>query len=291
MGALTPIHKLDRTLQEARRLAGEPEKLRPVNSGPTVTKIGLKLALDSPSGDRAKKALRPIQLGLGTAAGPEKMVTACRAAHAAGMMIKTTDCENGFNAFIRQTMVDSQHRRWPEGTRTVNAIYGPKSVAIYVFTDSSNTTHVWVMMSEEGSRMGDILGNFLFDNGADDNVYGQLATAFPDWTLRALTDDLQALIPCPPADADYAEWVAHYERVARFDQRFNELGAPHGARANADKSKILLPQGAPDPPGPQDSSRTASSSVRVLSSRAPRSARLSSWASTPTIVSMWLKRG
>ncbi len=96
--------------------------------------------------------------------------------------------------------------------------------------------------------MGCGLGAYLFDVSADVNLYSKLAEAYDDYTLRALTDDLQSVIPTPQDTDDPDAWDQTFRRAAAFVREYETLGSLHGAHLHPKKLRLLLPAHAPDPP-------------------------------------------
>jgi hypothetical protein len=239
-GSLTALNKLSEDDQNIRLSKGLQRKLRPVNNSSTILKGPLRLASKSDAGVRARKRLEPIQLGLGSKSGPEKMAFIARAAYGLGNLIGTKDAADGFQRVNRQSMLDRMHTSWPEAVAHFNLYYGAKSIVIYKWHDEEGVLHVKLIWSEEGTRMGDLFGSIGFDIVAD-IIYVELAKLYPDFHSRALTDDLPVFIP-PPLD-----YQAFYLKYAGYLSTFDKLAAPHGIVLNHEKSKLLIPVDAPDP--------------------------------------------
>jgi hypothetical protein len=78
-------------------------------------------------------------------------------------------------------------------------------------------------------------------------MMSELQSLFPDFALRVLTDDVNALVP-PPASGSYADWQLTYSRYADFLLALERLSFEHaGLSLNLDKAGLLLPPGAPLP--------------------------------------------
>jgi hypothetical protein len=78
-------------------------------------------------------------------------------------------------------------------------------------------------------------------------MMSELQSLFPEFALRVLTDDVNALVP-PPASGSYADWQLTYSRYADFLVALERLSFEHaGLSLNLDKAGLLLPPGAPLP--------------------------------------------
>ena len=130
-GALTALNKVSEEEQERLIKRGEKTKKRPINNGTQLIKKTFRIGSMSESAERVKAELRPMQLGLGTEAGPETMALIARAAYNAGIPILSDDCVNGFNAAKRQSMLDAIYAMWPEATALFNTFYSQHSPVFY----------------------------------------------------------------------------------------------------------------------------------------------------------------
>ena len=71
-------------------------------------------------------------------------------------MLSMLSCAN-------QAALDATKELWPESTLLINKIYGPKAPCLYVYTDEEGKMNVACMLSEEGTRMGCVLGGTIFN--------------------------------------------------------------------------------------------------------------------------------
>jgi hypothetical protein len=62
LGVVTPTQNLDERAQQARKDAGLPARLRPINNSPTDTQIS-RLSSDTAAWKRVHQSLQPTQLG------------------------------------------------------------------------------------------------------------------------------------------------------------------------------------------------------------------------------------
>ena len=70
---------------------------------------------------------------------------------------------------------------------------------------------------------------------------------FPEYILRVLTDDVNAIVP-PPASGSYDDWQITYSRYADFLDALKRLSFEiAGLSLNLEKAGLLLPAGAPLP--------------------------------------------
>ena len=99
---------------------------------------------------------------------------------------------NAFNALLRQAALDATKVLWPESTLLINKIYGPKAPCLYVYADADGNTHIACMLSEEGARMGCVMGGMIFKMSMHVRVYRHMLIKFPKLMIiqRTLTDDL-----------------------------------------------------------------------------------------------------
>ena len=141
------------------------------------------------------------------------------------------DVVNAFNELHRQDMLDIAHTQWPEATNILNKLYGVDAPVIYVYKGEDGETKVSVMVSAEGSRMGCVFGSMGFNITVGPR-YTILATEFPEFILRALTDDLPAIIPHQETEE---KWYGIYVRYAEFLQRWDSLMNPIGLQRHKGK--------------------------------------------------------
>jgi hypothetical protein len=241
-GALTPLHKLSKQEQAQREAGGLEPKLRPINSGCMLAKAVLSMVLATPQAQQAAARAKPQQLSLGTPRGIEKLIHACRAAHASKYIVGRNDFENGFNSLSRQKMLEANAALFPEATSVMNFFYGTDA-PVFLLDPELNATVIW---SSEGPRQGCAAGTFLFCNGIV-SVLSKLQVLYPEFSLLALTDDINALLP-PPAHDTPHDWQGLYKRYASFLRDLRDISRDHaGLSLNAGKCGMLLPEGAPLP--------------------------------------------
>ena len=92
--------------------------------------------------------------------------------------------------------------------------------------------------------MGCVLGSLGFNLTVAD-IYETLVDEFPQFVIKALTDDLPVIIPKQETDAD---WYAVYIVYANFLTRWDTLANPLGLFRHKDKGNLFLPPDAPTPP-------------------------------------------
>jgi hypothetical protein len=245
-GTITPLNKLTEEENEKRREAGEEPKLRPTNNGTSVLKAAMRMAAATPSGRRAVQDLLPTQLGLGSKAGPEVVVTRARMLLKANHIISSEDAINGFNATKRQAILDGAHTIWPESTRTFNAYYGKPSIAMFTYYDDEGIKHMKCIRSVEGTRMGCVFGSLGFNMAQEVFIFSKLRKEFEDVITMALTDDYIPVFSPIQKDGVF-DWEATYDLVAKFWVRYDFYANPIGIYRNVQKSNLLLPSGAPAP--------------------------------------------
>ena len=140
---------------------------------------------------------------MGTSRGAEKLIHICRAAYENKWLVGKNDFTNGFNSMSRQKMLDSHCKLFPEGTTVFNFFYGTDS-PVFLFDDNDiitlQSSRVKVRLCSRNTWI--LLG-----------LASQLL--FPEFSLRVLTDDVNALVP-PPASGSYADWQVTYSRCADF---------------------------------------------------------------------------
>ena len=241
-GALTPLNKVSDEERRQREDAALPPKLRPINSGSLLAKTVLKAVLATPAAERAAERTAPFQLSMGASRGAEKLIHICRAAYENQWLVGKNDYTNGFNSMSRQSMLDSHCKLFPEGTTVFNFFYGTDS-PVFLF-DSDND--VITLQSSQGSRQGCAAGTHGFCLGLHPMLH-ELQLLFPEFSLRVLTDDVNALVP-PPASGSYADWQSTYSRYADFLIALKQLSFEFaGLSLNLEKAGLLLPIGAPLP--------------------------------------------
>ena len=220
-------------------------RLRPVNSGSGILKTPLRVALGQDEAIRAIEELLPLQMGNGLKAGPQIKVYLARLLYEDGHFVSLQDAINAFNAMLRQAALDATKQMWPESTLLVNKIYGPKAACLYLHLDEDGNTHVACMLSEEGARMGCVLGGTIFNICMHIRVYRQMMIKYPMVVQRALTDDLTRF--GKPVEESAEQWEATYTLEAEALLYYDSLANPIGIFRHPDKGKLLLPANAPNP--------------------------------------------
>ena len=104
-GSLFALHKL--TPEDQALRGAEKAKLRPVNVPCSFLKWGFQLLLETEEAEAAVEKMRPMQMGLGATNGVEVVAHLFRSQFERGHVVCTTDFSNGFNAFLRQAMLDA----------------------------------------------------------------------------------------------------------------------------------------------------------------------------------------
>ncbi len=130
--------------------------------------------------------------------------------------------------------------------KVFQAYYGMPSVCLYFYREGEILI-IKVILGEEGTRMGCIIGGTGFNITVHHFIYEPLVKEFPEYKMYALTDDLPALIPCPEINAPQWEWERHFDLCAEFYAAYDVKANPIGIFRHKDKCKVLIPQGAPMP--------------------------------------------
>ena len=130
-GGIFALHKLNQEEQREREEDGSKAKLRPVNIGCSILKWAFKLVLKSPQARAAIARLAPLQMGLGSARGAEIVAHLFMALYEQGYIVLTTDFTNGFNAFLRQAILDAVQKRCPALTAMFNTFYALDSMCFF----------------------------------------------------------------------------------------------------------------------------------------------------------------
>ena len=201
-GLLTPLHKASPAEQAERAELLLPPKLRPVNSGTLLAKAALSAVLSTTEAAAARARTAPFQLATGPKRGVELLVHICRAAHGSGHLVGRNDFANGFNSMSRQQMLLAHQSFFPEATDVFNLFYGERA-PVFVMDDAGDLETLW---SEEGSRQGCAAGTEAFCMGLH-RVLLPLQQRYPEYELRAITDDVIPIVP-PPLLSTHAEWQA-----------------------------------------------------------------------------------
>jgi hypothetical protein len=183
-------------------------------------------------------------MGLGMAGGPEIVAHLARALHKLGFFIGTQDAVNAFNAMHRQALLDVIHSKWPEAVAAFNTYYGIDSACLFT-SHLDDIAKIHVFLSQQGTRMGCVLGSIGFDLVVD-NIYQQLAAKYPHFELFALTDDLICGIP-PPVDDSPDAWTTRLSEYKSYLADYDSLANPVGLFRHADKGHCCVPLDFPAP--------------------------------------------
>ena len=243
-GALAALHKDELVKQQERAACGKPPRLRPVNTSSLLWKIATQVAIQHHEYKDAAEKLAPLQLGVGAKFGMHRMAFTAQELYAQGWSLAEMDAENGFNRASRQSMLAAIQRNCPSMTRLFWMGYCSHAPLVLMRRGSDFV----VMLSSEGSRMGDKFGSFAFCLAVHP-AYLAIQSRCPNVVLQAATDDLKGYAR-DPADL-----------VALFAVAREELRNHAGITLNADKSAILL---APGTPAPVDAHGTAPEGIEFL---------------------------
>jgi hypothetical protein len=186
-----------------------------------------------------------FNVGVNTASGAEVISLSTRAAVAAGWMAPTEDVINAFNEFKRQPMLDQVDKQWPEAQKMHNTYYGIDAPVVSVYRDDSESTHIHVMFSKTGSRMGCRMGAMTFCINAHP-VYEHLHDKFHSSRVivSAIIDDMVPLF-APPQDGE--TWESRYDLIADYIEEYDVKANPLGLFRHPDKDKLFVPLGQPLP--------------------------------------------
>jgi hypothetical protein len=113
-GWLLALHKDDLAKQAERTSKGLDPKLRPVNIGTALLKWGCKCSLRTKPAREAARAMSDIQMGLGAKRGVERTAHHLSALWRLDHALLSIDFVNGFNALLRQVMLDAVNKRCPQ---------------------------------------------------------------------------------------------------------------------------------------------------------------------------------
>jgi hypothetical protein len=185
-----------------------------------------------------------IQVGNGMSYGCHTKVLIARILVKAGYFVNLQDAINAFNALERQAMLDTVALLWPEAVSLVNKTYGIDAPCIFLFTDDDGTSHVARMLSQQGVRMGCVMGTFLYCLTVYDKIYAVLEREFPNIDAKAATDDLTGYGTASSPE----EWHERYNMLVKYIKRFIQLGEPIGIKLHPGKGRLLIPPNAPNPP-------------------------------------------
>ena len=247
LGVLSPINKQSQALQNAAVLAGNDLKLRLVCQSTFSSKAATKCLIDSDPAKDIIKNSAPVQLGIGVPNGVAIKFAAVNSAYQTGSVIVARDVQNAFFEIKRKQMFEQLRIKGPSLLTGFTALYGHTSPAIFTFHLPEGSTVIEFFKVEEGAKIGDVAGSFLFCVGIQP-IFEKLLTEFPPniAALVAVVDDLDACF-VPPADPlDPLAWEALYANIRLFLERYETLAAEAGLSLNA-KGGVLLPPGAPIP--------------------------------------------
>ena len=231
-GRLLALHKESPKQQADRAARGLKPRLRPVNIGSALLKWSFKCALRAPAPQDAAKKMEHIQLGLGAERGVERVAHLFTALWHKLYAIVGIDFENGFNALLRQAMLHAVHKRCPQLTSLFNLFYARDSLCFFTVDGE-----VRVVLSQEGSRMGCVLGSFGFDLVVQD-VYEAAQALLPAAVVKALTDDFNAAVPPQQSVQEQLRLCGQLFAATR-----REAKRIAGLDVNLEKTKLLLPLG------------------------------------------------
>ena len=231
-GGLLALHKESPKEQAARAARGLKPKLRPVNIGSALLKWSFKCALRDQAPQDAAKKMEHIQLGLGAGRGVERVAHLFTALWNKLYAHLGIDFENGFNDLSRQAMLHAVQKRCPQLTPLFNLFYARDSLCFFTVEGD-----VRVVLSQEGSRMGCVLGSFGFDLVVQD-VYEAVQALLPAAPVKALTDDLNIAVPPQQYLQEQLRLCGEMFTTVR-----REAKRVAGLKVNMDKTKVLLPLG------------------------------------------------
>lgn len=241
-GSLFALHKDDFETQEARRQEFKDPNLRAINKGGMWSKWAIQIACNSEAGKQAKSTLSPFQLAIGVPNGTVALTHILRSAYKGDRMIGSLDFQNCFLDMERQAVFDGIASKFPEASTFTKIMYGSNSMSVFDLQDGSSR----VIRSQQGARIGCPLGS-LACGIVLDPIFRELHTAFPRLDIRAITDDVSVIPPCPdnPTDED---WQQAYEDYASFLKLFIETSKRlANLNLNLKKCNLLIPNAAPAP--------------------------------------------
>ena len=158
-----------------------------MNSSSDILKTPLREALSQSAAQHVLAELLPTQMGVGMRAGSQIKVVMARLLFEAGYFTSLQDMLNAFNAIFRQVVLDATKEMWPEATLLINKVYGPKAPCIYLYDDAEGVKHAACMLSEEGSRMGCILGGTIFNIAVHVCIYVSMNSRQPARFVKSLS--------------------------------------------------------------------------------------------------------
>lgn len=138
-------------------------------------------------------------------------------------------------------MFDAVNERLPEANAQFERYYGMPAMCLYELEDGT----VEIIWSEEGSRMGCPLGPTGFGLTVQ-STYERVKSAYPDFTMKALTDDLTLAAPLPDREFSKEDILVRCGEVFRLISQDSK--ERNNLSLNFEKCTLLLPPDWPDPP-------------------------------------------
>jgi hypothetical protein len=162
-------------------LAKPKNGIRPIAVGETLLKLASAYVLATLN-DVVSELFRPLQLGIGTPGGCERIIHTLRSELTDKSVLCTIDFRNAFNTPFRSAMRRAllQHPRLSPLYDLFNLAYSTPSALHYCGT---------VIDSCRGARQGDPLGGFLFCICLQDALV-EAANTFPTVSILAYMDDI-----------------------------------------------------------------------------------------------------
>jgi hypothetical protein len=246
IGALSNLNKHDVAKQAAILADGGGLEFRLVNSGSMLGKLVCGVVAHCSDFTSACHEHEPIQQGNGQEAGVDKHIAVCRVAIASNFAVVTDDIKNAFPSVRRSAMLTETGRQMPALLSVVSSVYRTPSAAIFTFDRPDGSRCIRVFASKEGANIGCHMASGLY-TVAVGPMYSQLQVEFPEFTFRALTDDLRPVVPPPDDLTDVDAWEAIYARIRLYRQRLRSLAGELGLVLHPTKGAVLLPPCAPVP--------------------------------------------
>ena len=151
-GALTALNKVP----PEQQVPSKPS-LRPVNSGTMFLKAALDCVYRHKRVQNLLSKFQKINLGLGVRHGIHKVIHSLRALYEQDWDFAKTDISNAFNEMLRSEMFAEINKHAPWLNHIATAYYGPASPCFYTVKG-----RVFIILSEEGARMGCVFGSLFF---------------------------------------------------------------------------------------------------------------------------------
>ena len=243
-GGLSALHKEDLEKQRILISQNKQAKLRPINSGSALLKTPLRVVAEHSSAKAARALMSDINMGDAVSAGTETITHFAAIHQQRGGAIGTEDCINAFGNLKRNGMLATVAEHWSEATSIYLKTYAHDSPCMYAYTDDEGNNCLGVTRSQEGSRMGCVLGSISFNLTAYHGVFKPLAVEFDKYTLLALTDDLTPFLPLAATEEEQHDL---YDMHADYLTMYDRLGPPLGLYRHPDKGHLSIPAGWVDP--------------------------------------------